>query len=44
VTRRLLFVTTAPNPSDELLQTLSRAAADVEVAVVAPGSHVSLGK
>jgi hypothetical protein len=40
--RRLLVVATAPDPSDELLERLERAAGeDVEVAVVAPASDVS---
>jgi hypothetical protein len=42
VTRRLLVVATAPDPSDELLERLSREAGeDVEVAVVAPTSDLS---
>jgi hypothetical protein len=42
MTRRLLVVTTAPDPSDELLEWLSHEAGeDIEVAVVAPVSDVS---
>jgi hypothetical protein len=41
--RRLLIVATAPDPSDELLERLGRdARGDVEVAVIAPASDVSL--
>jgi hypothetical protein len=43
MTRRLLVVATAPDPSDELLERLSRdAGEDVEVAVVAPASDLSV--
>jgi hypothetical protein len=42
MTRRMLVVATAPHPSDELLERVSRAAGDdVEVAVVAPVSDLS---
>jgi hypothetical protein len=42
MTRRLLVVATAPDPSDELLDRLSRDAGDdVEIAVVAPASDLS---
>jgi hypothetical protein len=43
MSRRLLIVATAPDPSDELLDQLERDARDdLEVAVVAPASDVSL--
>jgi hypothetical protein len=42
MTRRLLVVATAPDPSDELLERLGEhAGGDVEVTVVAPASDVS---
>jgi hypothetical protein len=45
VTRRILVVATAPDPSDELLEQLGAIAGeDVEVAVVAPASDVSLAQ
>jgi hypothetical protein len=45
MTRRLLVVATAPDPSDELLARLSRdAGEDIEVAIVAPASDLPLVK
>ncbi|MGZ4317067.1 MAG: universal stress protein [Gaiellaceae bacterium] len=43
MTRHVLVVTTAPDPSDELLERLERdAGTDVEVAVVAPAADASV--
>jgi hypothetical protein len=41
MSRRLLVVATAPDPSDEVLERLAREAGDVEVAVVSPASDAS---